>query len=308
MTTAQTSASSGPWARAHGPVVVAVDGSDRNRAAVAWAAEEAERLGVKLVLVTVVDDSALPIHRDHVTEEHARAMLAGVAADVAPGVGEENVEPVVVPGYPPDVLLSRFPDAGVLVVGKRGLGAISRMLVGSTSLAVAGRAHVEVVVVPDTWHRASHEGGAIVVGLDPYRPEDRMLDLAFRRAAALKVPLVAVHGWETSAAAAWGTTAAAGVPLAPMPDWRAEAEEAFDQVLASWRTRWPEVDLRAVHSGNHPATAVLDAAEDAQLVLLGRHAEHRTLGFGFGSVTRAVLHYAECPVAVVPSEHTPPDA
>lgn len=306
MTTAQTSTSSGPWARAHGPVVVAVDGSDRNRPAVAWAAEEAERLGVRLVLLTVVDDSSLPVRRGHLTEGHARTMLAGVAADVTPVVGKDNVELAVVPGHPSEVLLTRYPDASVLVVGKRGLGAISRMLVGSTSLAVAGRAHVEVVVVPDTWHRAGHEGRPLVVGFDPYRPEDRMLDLAFRRAASLKVPLVAVHGWETSAAAAWGTTAAAGVPLAPMPDWLAESEEAFDKVLDAWRTRWPEVDLRIVHSADHPATAVLDAAEDAQLVLLGRHAEHPRTGFGFGSVTRAVLHYAECPVVVVPSEPTPP--
>ncbi|MGZ4704148.1 MAG: universal stress protein, partial [Acidimicrobiales bacterium] len=60
-TTGTVETSTGPWARAHGPVVVAVDGSERNRAAVAWAATEAGRLGVQLVLVTAVDDSALPV-------------------------------------------------------------------------------------------------------------------------------------------------------------------------------------------------------------------------------------------------------
>jgi nucleotide-binding universal stress UspA family protein len=47
--------------------------------------------------------------------------------------------------------------------------------------------------------------------------------------------------------------------------------------------------------------AVLDAAEQAQLVVLGRHTDGRLGGFAFGSVTRAVLHYAECPVMVAPT-------
>ncbi len=48
--------------------------------------------------------------------------------------------------------------------------------------------------------------------------------------------------------------------------------------------------------------AVLDAAEQAQLVVLGRHKDSRFSGFGFGSVTRAVLHYTTCPVLVVPTD------
>ncbi|MGZ4438399.1 MAG: universal stress protein [Nocardioides sp.] len=305
-TTGTVETSTGPWARAHGPVVVAVDGSERNRAAVAWAATEAGRLGVQLVLVTAVDDSALPVPhwRLHDAAAHARTLLASVAEDVGPAVGgADNVSQQVVEGYPEDVLLSRFPDAGLIVVGKRGLGSMSRLLVGSTSLSVAGRSKVDVVVVPDGWRRTAHEHRPIVVGLDPYRPHEQLLDQAFRRAAALEVPVVVVDGWETPVSAAWGATAAAGVPMVPVADWEREAHAEADAVIAEWKHRYPEVEVRTLHAHTHPATAVLDAAEDAQLVLLGRHTEHRLAGFGFGSVTRAVLHYAECPVAVVPTDH-----
>lgn len=48
--------------------------------------------------------------------------------------------------------------------------------------------------------------------------------------------------------------------------------------------------------------AVLDAAEHAQLVILGRQPDGKLGAFPFGSVTRAVRHYSECPVMVVPTE------
>jgi nucleotide-binding universal stress UspA family protein len=47
---------------------------------------------------------------------------------------------------------------------------------------------------------------------------------------------------------------------------------------------------------------VLEAAEEAQVVVLGRHPAGMFGGFAFGSVARAVLHYAEVPVIAVPSD------
>ena len=185
MTTTQVGTRTGERARDRSPVVVAVDGSDRNKAAVAWAATEAARLGTRLVLVTVVDDAIVPLPRfsAHSAAQHARSMLDDVAADVVTVVGPDNLTSQVVSGYPEDVLVSRFPEARMLVVGKRGLGAIPRLLVGSTSLAVAGRAQVPVVVVPDEWHQPDHDGQPLVVGVDPYRPNAQVVDLACARAA-----------------------------------------------------------------------------------------------------------------------------
>ncbi len=89
----------------------------------------------------------------------------------------------------------------------------------------------------------------------------------------------------------------------PLDEWEREAHEQFEKSLAPWRERFPEVEVRAVTSSHHPAIAVLNEAEKgAQLVILGRHAASRFTGFVFGSVTRAVLHYAEVPVLVVPTD------
>ncbi len=286
------------WAN-HSPVVVGVDGSEHNRAAVAWAAHEAARTGAELVLVTAVHGDG-PRLRPSVraVERNARTMLDRAADKLTETVPVERLDSQVVSGRPEEVLLTRFPEARLVVVGKRGLGAISRLIVGSTSLAVAGRSHSVVAVVPDTWTQHGHERLPLVVGLDPYRPHHRLMHLAFRRAEHLDVPLVAVHGWETPASSLMGGPAVdEGVA-----QWKADARAEFDEVVEAWAKRFPHVRLSTVRSDLHPATAVLEAAERAQLLILGRHASSRFSGFAFGSVTRAVLHYADCPVLVVPTD------
>lgn len=282
------------------PVVVGVDGSKANTAAVEWAAREAAQTGADLVLLAALQ---VPEHRPpwYSTTEHeqrVRGMLEDVTDQVGPVLPRDRVSAEAVDGASVETLLERAGEARLLVLGKRGLGAVSRLLVGSTSLAVAGRSPVPVVIVPDAWTANGHHRMPIVVGVDPYRPHQPALHLAFRRAERLDVPLVAVHGWEAPA----GLMMDGPEVAESVAQWKVEAREAFDQMVGEWEKRFPHVRLSTARSDLHPATAVLESAERAQLVVLGRHATSRFHGFGFGSVTRAVLHYSECPVLVVPDQ------
>ncbi len=293
-------ATTGEWAPAHQPIVVAVDGSERNRSAVTWAAAEAAAAGCEIILVTAVEDHsvATPYFSIHSQEQAALDMLTDARNAVRRLVTEQVVATDVVTGSPVHVLLDRAQNARLLVVGKRGLGGFARVIVGSTSIAVAGRAKIPVAIVPDDWRQEDHMDAPVVVGIDPYRPEQHPIRLAFRRAERMGVRLVAVHGWETPTAYSGDAFALAD----RASQWEQEAHAEFDKVLDVWRARFPDVEVEAVRSHSHPAMAVLDAAERAQLVVLGRHADGKLGGFAFGSVTRAVLHYAECPVMVVPTE------
>ena len=296
----RVAATTGEWAETHKPIVVAVDGSERNRSAVAWASGEAAAAGCKVVLVTAIEDHLVPTPHFSVRsqDQQARDMLADVRHEVRHVVTEQDVDTDIVTGSPVEVLLDRSADARMVVVGKRGLGGFARVIVGSTSIAVAGRAKVPVAIVPDTWKQEEHQDSAVVLGIDPYRPEHNPIHLAFSRARRLGVRLVAVHGWETPTAYSWDPAAMSGATS----QWEQEAHAEFDKVLDIWQERFPEVEVEAVHSHSHPAMAVLDAAEHSQLVVLGRHTDGKLGGFAFGSVTRAVLHYSECPVMVVPTE------
>ena len=291
-----TTNSTGEWGSAHSPVVVGVDGSEGSRHALAWAAAEAARSGADLRLVMVVGDHPLtPRFPVRISDHRAESLLKELAAELADGVPVEQISTETYAGHPDHALLDHLGSARMLVVGRRGLGAIPRLLVGSTSLAVAGRSPVPVAVVPRDWSQATHAKDPIVLGLDPYRPHHRLLHLAFRRAEELGVPLVAVHGWEGAGVPVWSDS--------PVDEWEREAHAQFAKVLEPWRERFPEVEVVPVPSSHHPATAVLDQAEKgAQLVVLGRHATNRLSGFAFGSVTRAVLHYAHVPVLVVPTD------
>jgi nucleotide-binding universal stress UspA family protein len=284
----QTATTTGEWARAHLPVVVGVDGSHGSLSALVWAATEAAAAGADLRVVTTVSD-----HASGHTRRRAEGAVAAWADQVSTVTSPEHVVGVVVSGSPERALLEEVGQARMVVVGKRGLGAIPRLLVGSTSLWVAGRSPVPVAVVPTAWDQASHGDEPVVVGLDPERPHHQLLHLAFRRAHRLRVPLVVVHGWE---------------PRSSTPEEELESAESashslFETSLQSWRDRFPEVEVLAEASSHHPAMAVLAAMErGAQLAILGRHGGHRFAAFGFGSVTRAVLHYAEVPVLVVPND------
>jgi nucleotide-binding universal stress UspA family protein len=272
-----------------------VDGSEGSRSALTWAAEEASLVGADLRLVAIVDESPLsPRFPVLLTRSRATKVLETLAAAVAASVPPGQLSTALYEGDATPTLLEHLDHGRMLVVGKRGLGVIPRLLVGSTSLAVAGRSPVPVAVVPTGWQPQDHATQPVVVGVDPDRTGPHLLHLAFRRAERRGVPLVAVHGWEAPSAL-WTDT--------PADEWQRESHEAFAKTLEPWRARFRAVELRTVTSPHHPAIAVLDEAEKgAQAVLLGRHASSRFTGFVFGSVTRAVLHYAALPVLVVPTD------
>ena len=225
-------------------------------------------------------------------------MLADLRNEVRDIVPEASVSTEAAAGAPVDVLLDRAATARLIVVGKRGLGGFARVIVGSTSIALAGRSPVPVAIVPDGWDQRAREGRPVVLGVDPFKPDHRPIHLAFRRAKRLGVPLVAVHGWETPSMYSWDAATVA----AAVNEREAEAADRFVALLATWTERCPDVVVRPMRVHKHPAAAILEAAEEAQLVVLGRHPAGVFGGFAFGSVARAVLHYAETPVMVVPAE------
>ena len=298
----ETAAATGEWGETHGPVVVAVDGSDRNRSAVTWAAREAAAHHCALELVTVLPPhgTASPRSSGRSPQQEGRDMLGDARDRVGHLVAQESVDLVTVVGDPVDELLTRAAGARLLVVGKRGLGGFARLMVGSTSIALAGRSPVPVAIVPDLWTPDLHTARPVVVGIDPSKADDHPIEVAFRRARRLGVMLVAVHGWEAPPLYSWDVATTADA----VSEAEREALARFDDLLATWTARYPDVAVRPMRARQHPATAILDAAEEAQVVVLGRHAEGIFGGFAFGSVARTVLHYAERPVIAVPSNGT----
>jgi nucleotide-binding universal stress UspA family protein len=134
-------------------LVVATDGSESADNAVSAACELAKALAARVVLVYVrppVGALGQPYYQERLSEEmeHARVAL-GRAKGIAQNAGVENEEEIL-EGRPADqiVELAQARNALFIVVGSRGLGAITGALIGSVSSAVLHRADRPVMVVP----------------------------------------------------------------------------------------------------------------------------------------------------------------
>ncbi|MGZ4426757.1 MAG: universal stress protein [Nocardioidaceae bacterium] len=289
------------------PIVVGVDVGGRSTSAVLWAAEEAERSGRSLRLISAYPKEPTP----DTDEDTLRNDLAGLARRLTVADLEYRVDV----GSAPSVLLKAVESSSLLVVGRRGRGGVHRRLIGSTSIAVAGRSPVPVVVVPEQWLQPRMSSAPVVVGVElphvPMQekvskvPQERqhldqgqlarngaILDFAFERARDLKVPLIVVNAFEIPAIYGWSAD--------DITDYRARSEQALEDLLRPWRDENPDVDVDARCVAETPKQAMLDAAGVAQLTVLGRHPGGHLPGSPIGSTTRGVLHHAEHPVAIVP--------
>lgn len=139
-----------------GRIVVGIDGSKGSDEALRFALAEARLRGVGLRIVCAwatptaayAGMAYVPTFDLRDVEEEAaqlklKAAVESLGAD--PGVA---VETVALEGHPADTLLSQASGADLLVVGSRGLGGFSSLLLGSVSQQVVHHAPCPVAIVP----------------------------------------------------------------------------------------------------------------------------------------------------------------
>lgn len=80
-----------------------------------------------------------------------------------------------------------------------------------------------------------------------------------------------------------------------------EQEEALllDGLLAGAGAAEPDVVVHHRVVRGNPVTVLVEASRDADLLVVGSRGRGGFRGLLLGSVSRAVLHHAGCPVAVV---------
>jgi nucleotide-binding universal stress UspA family protein len=136
-------------------VVVGVDGSPGSRAAVEFAAREAKLLSARLTLVaawhwltlTHVGFPGLPLDQTELRRA-ANEVLENTAAEFKDRLAGLDVELAVEEGHAAEVLVAKAKDAELLVVGSRGRGGFTGLLLGSVSQQCAQHASCPVVIVP----------------------------------------------------------------------------------------------------------------------------------------------------------------
>ena len=138
--------------------------------------------------------------------------------------------------------------------------------------------------------------GAVVVGVDGSRNARVALEWAADEARRRGVPLRVVHAWAMPF-----TPAALGFP-APEAQLRAAAEDGarrtLDREVAALGAPGVEVQPRLVEAA--PVPALLAAAGEGDLLVVGSRGRGILTDALLGSVGRQVAHESRCPVTVVP--------
>ena len=280
------------------PLVAATDGSEESLRAVEWAAREAVVRGAPLRIVSAVQVPAMiglqvrpdrDFVADLIHQERDQAFDAAVAraAAVAPGL---QVETVPLSGPPAQAVTGSGSEALMLVLGSHGSGAFGWMALGSVSRYAAAHASCPVVVVRGETAAVHRQVGIGIGDLDTCADS---LTFAFGEASLRKASLLAIHALHLPVISrAWSSSSdLAGI--------EADAARQLAGLLDTWRKQYPDVPVSQDVVPGHTGRALVGLSARADLVVIGRHAEHPVPGPG--SVRHAVLNHALDPVAVVPS-------
>lgn len=134
----------------------------------------------------------------------------------------------------------------------------------------------------------------IVVGVDGSEGALAALRWAAAEAERWDASVIAVQAWEFTP-----LIVATEAPI-DLAELRRETETLLDQqVRDAFGDREATVERRVVE--DLPARALLDAATDADLLVMGTRGRSGLKGLLLGSVSQKVAHQTPCPLVMVPA-------
>jgi nucleotide-binding universal stress UspA family protein len=137
-------------------IIVGIDGSDHSHRALEWAMNEAAIRQGPLTVIIAHEVSvgywggSISYPEDHALSERARKAAQEATDKAVAQLGESRPASVTVravSGSPAEELVSASSGADLLVVGSRGGGGFTRLLMGAVSSQVAHHAQCPVVIV-----------------------------------------------------------------------------------------------------------------------------------------------------------------
>ncbi|BBZ43785.1 universal stress protein [Mycobacterium parmense] len=279
-------------------IIVAVDGSPAANAAVVWAARDAAMRNVALTVFGAVVTptatwppmaypEALAVRLEDETKKAVMHAMK-IAEEAMPAEHKVTVNRELVFASPAPALIEMSDEAEMIVMGTSGRGLLARGVLGSVSATVVRHAMCPVTVIhdedlPDLQH------APVLLGVDGSPASERATEIAFDEASRRGVDLVALHAWSDV------TTEVPSLDWATVEE---EAQRSLAESLAGWQQRYPDVTVHRVVVRDRPARHLIDAAESAQLVVVGSHGRGGLTGMLLGSVSNTLLHSVRIPVMV----------
>ncbi|MEW1830766.1 universal stress protein [Streptomyces sp. NPDC088196] len=179
-------------------------------------------------------------------------------------------------GSPVAVLESGSREASLVVVGSRPPGRSGSLRAGSVAGQLAAHGRSPVLVV-----RGGPDPTGAVVPAGGHTQEARAaVEFAYAEASARGANLVV---------------------LDRTPAWNSRSQNGFADTLSVLSEKYPDVTVHRARVRGGLCRALVESSTRAQLVVVGSRNRDRLAGALPGAVSRAALHHADCPVAVIRS-------
>jgi nucleotide-binding universal stress UspA family protein len=267
-------------------VVVGVDGSAEALVAAQYAVRQAEARGLDLLLVHAYP---LPPIEAAMTGDMFTCLREAAESIVADLVARLDIPPTVrvstlVGQTAPIILLEQAAESSqLIVVGQDHVGFFERLLVGSVASRLCKDASCPVVVVPTTWRQDLVQQGPVVIALAGRSAAAEALTLAFEEAVLRQVSMIALHA----------------MPVGASPDDVEAEERNLAELLAGYRSDYPDVAVSVSTVVGDPDRVVLESSLSASLLVVST-SRATGLASWTRSLARLVLNRTHCPVAVIP--------
>lgn len=280
--------------------LVGIDGSEVSINALRWAIRNQRSDGDRVIAFTawhvpialkttmakrslVADRLGLEAEANHVNSEATRA--------VDPDREHRgDIGTMIVEGRASSALLDASANASLVVLGRRGVGDLRHLILGSVSRHCATHAIVPTVIVPPGFD--GPRAKQVVVGFDGSEHAQDALRWAlefFDESASIRI--------------------VAAIDLSPWLDVEStlnrfpkEVELEEQRLIAAISAVDPESRAEREIMLHGPKQALAEASGSADIVVLGARG-HGAIGSAMlGSVSTWMLHRAVCPVAIVPTQ------
>lgn len=215
----------------------------------------------------------------------------------AMGRGEVEVNTELPVGRRVHAIVEAAGNAPLIVLQHRDLPMFERIFIRSTSTAVSARSHCPVVTVPPDWD-ADVRHNRVTVGIDDLDESDEVLRVGFENAARRSARLNVVHAWKLMSA-----DADVLVSRSLADEWQTRSERELAALLEQWKREFPDVTVEQHIAQQSPSHSLLEYSQDSDLLVLGR--TRTALPLPLGSIARAMVKSAHCPVEVVPHSASP---
>lgn len=287
--------------------MVGVDRSVASAEALRWAFRESQLHDAVLEVVLAwgyLDqyrggrDRFAPFRDAHAASHALDAFIAATLPDADRGV----VKPMPIDGFAADALLDAATGSDLVAIGPRGAGRFLGLRLGSVTERCLADAPCPVGIVRPGRVRSPGEPERVIVGIDGSDRSHDALRWAVAECARRRAQLTVMTAWVEAAPPS--PHLVGGVDLGRFEDaaWRTidRALDETDGLDLAALVAPPE--RLAVHGG--AAAALLDLAEEADLVVVGSRGLGPVRRLLLGSVATEVARHAPGPVVVVhPSRH-----